>query len=96
MSRWAHRVVRVVYAKELSFSLSEDTKLVDFLEGETLFSESLGYWGTGMFEIPLSILRRAVRNAKKLDLSTETVQYLRDDIEWAKKNGHEGVTYDCF
>jgi len=96
MSTRAYRVVEIVYGEEPSFNVSHDHGLTDFLESETLFSDSLGSNDSGMFDIPVTVLRKAIRKAKELNLSAEMVERLRKDIESTKVNKDEAVTYCCF
>jgi hypothetical protein len=96
MSRRAYRVVEIVYGEESSFNVSDEQELTDFFESEVLFSDSLGSDGSGMFDIPVTVLRKAIRKAKELNLSAETVERLRKDIESTRANKDEAVTYCCF
>lgn len=97
MSRWAHRVVRITFA-EPSFNLDDDQKLVDFLEAESEagFYPYINDYGSGEVDVPLGVLRKAVRKAPELGLSQEIVNRLKEDIAFARANKDESVTYSCF
>lgn len=97
MSVRAHRVVRITYA-EPSFNVYQDRKLVDFIEAESEagFCSYLNDYGSGEVDVPLSVLRKAVKMVAKLNLTEETVKRLKEDIAAAKSNKDESVTYSCF
>ena len=94
MSVRAYRIIEIT-SEEASFNLWHDRKLMDFLDGEAQFSSYLSD-GVGLADVPVSILKRAVRMAAKLDLSIETLKRLKQDIESVKSSGDETVTYYCF
>ena len=97
MSVRAYRVSRIVY-EDPSFNVYHDQKLVDFIqsESEAGFYEYINDYGSGMVDVPVKVLRKAVRMSAKLDLDQETVERLKKDIAFAKSNKDESVTYGCF
>ncbi len=94
MSRRAYRIIKMTFA-DASFNLQDDRKLVNFLDAETMFSYDLSVAG-GMVDVPVKVLRKAVREASKLELGEDTVKRLKEDISFAKANKDESVTYSCF
>jgi glutamine synthetase len=68
---------------------------MDFLE-ENGFCDTLNE-GTGIAEIPVSVLEKALQKAKELEIEeTYIEQELKYDIEWAKKRGEDYIRYYCF
>lgn len=97
MSVRAYRVIEIKFA-EPSFNVYEDQKLVNFIEAESEagFYPYLNDYGSGEVDVPLKVLRKAVRMASKLELSEETVKHLKEDVASAKAKKDESVTYSCF
>ena len=95
MSLRAYRVIEVK-SETSSFNLWHDQKLVQFLDKEVWFSDNLNSHGTGLTEVPVRILERAVRMATKLNLGEETVRRLERDIAAVKSTGEKSVTYYCY
>ena len=97
MSVRAYRVVQVTFA-DPSFNVYQDQKLVNFIETESEagFYPYLNDYGSGEVDVPLKVLRKAIRMASKLDLSEETIKLLKEDITFARANKDESVTYSCF
>jgi len=89
MSVRAYRVNQIDFEDSESFNLWHDRKLMDFLDGEYDFSESLNGGGSGMVELPIEALKEAI----KLDLGEDTVKALQRDIEACQD---EYITYYCF
>jgi hypothetical protein len=94
MSRWARRVIEIKTA-DASFNFRDDEDLVDFLDSEVDMYSNL-HDSSGMIDVPLNILREAVRKSGELNLSEETIKRLKEDIKAAKLNNDESVTYCCF
>ena len=57
---------------------------------------SLNSYGTGIVDVPVELLEKAVNSPKKFDLDEDTVSQIRLDIESAKSSKEEVVTYYCF
>ena len=98
MSIWAHRVNQIEYAEEPSFNIFRDQALLDFLndqDEEGLLSERI-LSGSGMVDVPVKALRKAVRSSGKLGLSGHTISALRQDIAFAESKKQDSVHYDCF
>jgi hypothetical protein len=79
-----------------SFDIGHDEKLIDLLNEEMLFYMSLNSCGTGIVDIPVELLEKVVDAPKKYDLDEDTVSQIKSDIESAKSNKDEVVTYYCF
>ncbi len=94
MTRNAHRVIEIKMA-DVSFNLMYDNNLVDFLDAEMDFNSSV-HEGGGMVDVPVSVLRKAIRRSAKLGLTDETIGNLQRDIAAAKSTKDECVLYYCF
>jgi hypothetical protein len=94
MSVNAHRIIDLKLETS-SFDLWHDEKLTQFLEEEVRLSSNLNSYGTGLLEVPVETLERAVKMADELDLDEDTVGGLRLDIAAAKSTRNEIVTYYC-
>jgi hypothetical protein len=46
--------------------------------------------------VPIELLEKAINSPKKFDLDADTVSQIKLDIESAKSNKEEVVTYYCF
>jgi hypothetical protein len=79
----------------VSFNLFRDGSLADFLDNEIQLYGRI-HDGTGMIDIPVKILKKALRQAEKLNLNQETMKHLKLDIASAKASKDEVVTYYCF
>lgn len=91
---WARRVVEIQMA-DPSFKFEDESDLLDFLNNEIDVYDNL-HNGGGMIDVPLSILRKAVRMAGELHLSEKTIKCLKQDIRTARLNKDESVSYSCF
>ncbi len=91
MSVRAYRVKKIDYVTPNSFNLWHDDKLVDFLDSECDFFAGLTNEGTGLVEVPVEALQKAV---EKLELDDELRKALMKDIEACRDDGY--VTYYCF
>ncbi len=96
MSTSAYRVIKIEYADTPSFNLSDNIKLLQFFEERIDFYESLNSKGSGMFEIPVNILKKAIKMSKELDIDEDSVKVIKQDIGIAKSNKNESILYDCF
>jgi hypothetical protein len=96
MSVRAHRVVKVEYAPEASFNLYWDGKLVEFIEGHDGVWDRLNSDGCGQACIAVETLEEAISKNGELNLDEDTVKVLKEDIEAAKAEGEEYITYDFF
>ncbi|MBI4187655.1 MAG: hypothetical protein HY529_00430 [Chloroflexi bacterium] len=98
MSIWAHRVNRVEYAEEPSFSVLRDEALLDMLdefdEDGSLTENILS--GAGMVDVPVKALKKALKSAAKLGLGEQTIRCLKQDIAFAESKKQDTVLYDCF
>jgi hypothetical protein len=79
----------------VSFNLYRDRNLADFLDTEIQLYGGI-HDGTGMVDIPVKILKKALRKSAKLNLDEKTVNRLQSDIAAAKSSKDEVVTYYCF
>ena len=79
-----------------SFDVWHDKKLIRLLDKEMQFYMSLNSYGTGIVDVPLELLEKAVRSPNKFDLDEDTVSQIKLDIESAKSSKEEVVTYYCF
>ena len=98
MSIWAHRVNSIEYAEESSFDVFRDKALVDMLndlDEDGLLSERI-LSGSGMVDVPVKALRKALKSAAKLGLSEQTIRFLKQDVAFAESKKEDTVTYDCF
>lgn len=94
MGTWARRIIKVEMA-DASFKFQDEQALVAFINGEVDVYSRL-HDGGGEIDVPLSVLRKAVRKADELNLSGETLKHLKEDIAFAKINKDDSVTYSCF
>lgn len=94
MSVEAHRIIEFKYDSP-SFDLWHNEKFMQFL-GEEELSFNLDSYGTGLLEIEVDTLERAVRIANDLYLDVDTVESLQQDIAAAKSDKRAYVTYYCF
>ena len=91
MSVRAYRVKKIEHEESDSFNLWHDDKLVDFLDSECNFFAGLTNEGTGLVEVPVEALQKAV---EKLELDDELKEALKRDIEAHRDDGY--VTYYCY
>jgi hypothetical protein len=80
---------------KLTFSLSHDRKLVDFLDAE----EEIFGWihnDCGMIDLPIKTLTKAVSLHEQLAITERTLTRLQADIKKAKAHRDETVSYYCF
>ncbi len=79
----------------VSFNLFRDRNLADFLDAEILLYSGI-HDGTGMIDVPVKTLKKALRISEKLNLDEKTMKHLKSDIARAKSSKDEVVTYYCF
>ncbi len=94
MSRHAYRVIKLEFA-DASFNIYDEQSLVDFLDGE-LDGDGSFYDDGGYVDVPVSLLRKALRQSGQLNLSETTITHIKNDIKFAKLNHDETVLYNCF
>lgn len=95
MSVRAYRVVQAI-SEQSTFDLWNDQNLMDFLDSEILFSESLRSDGTGVVDVPIDVLEQAIRKADELKLDQDTIKQINLDVQFAKDTKDEYVSYYCF
>ena len=97
MSVSANRIIEIKVEESYnSFNLWHDTKLMDFLDSEADFFSRLSDDGTGISEVSVEVLEKAVSMSVELELDDDTVTNLKKDIAWAKENNEEFVQYYCY
>jgi hypothetical protein len=97
MSVIARRIIEIKIETEYnSFNLWHDSKLMDFLDTEADFFSRLSDDGTGISEVSVEVLEKAVSMSVELELDDDTVTNLKKDIAWAKEHDEEFVQYDCY
>ena len=97
MSVSANRIIEIKIETEYnSFNLWHDRKLMDFLDTEADFFSPPGFDGTGISEVPVEVLEKAISKAVELELDEDTVSNLKKDIAWAGEHNEVSVQYDCY
>jgi hypothetical protein len=92
----AHRVIEIKLAEYSSFSLWDNSKIMEFLENKTDFVYKLNSEGTGEAEIPVNVLKKLIKMSIKLNIDEETRNRLQEDIDFADSNNNDYVLYECF
>jgi hypothetical protein len=69
--------------------------LAGFLDNEIQLYSDI-HDGTGMIDIPVKTLKKALRQSEKLNLNEKTIARFQSDIASAKSAKDEVVTYYCF
>ena len=90
MSVRAYRVIEIRQEKADTFNLWHDEKLVEFLDTQYGFFETL-HEGTGLVELPVGALERAL---VEVSMEEELKEALKKDIEACREEGY--VQYYCF
>ena len=90
MSVRAYRVTKIEHEIDNTFNLWHDDKLMDFLDSEYGFYESLSDNGVGFVKLPIEALQEAL---KKVEMDKELKEAIQKDIE-ACRDGY--VTYYCY
>jgi hypothetical protein len=80
---------------KVSFNLFRDRNLSDFLDTEAGLYDGI-HDGSGLVNIPVKVLTKALRQSGKLKLNQKTVKRLQSDITSARSANNEVVTYYCF
>jgi hypothetical protein len=80
---------------KVSFNLYRDRNLADYLDAEIEVYGKI-YDGSGLVDIPVKVLKKAMRRSEKLRLDNKTIGRLQSDIAAAKSGKDEVVTYYCF
>ena len=97
MSVKANRIIEIKIETEYaSFNLWHDRKLMDFLDTEADFFSQLTTDGTGISEVSIEVLEKAVSKAVELELDEDTVANLKKDIAWANEHDETSIRYDCY
>jgi hypothetical protein len=97
MSVSANRIIEIKVEESYNtFNLWHDSKLMDFLDTEADFFSRLSDDGTGISEVSVEVLEKAVSMSVELELDDDTVTNLKKDIAWAKEHDEEFVQYDCY
>jgi len=97
MSVIARRIIEIKIETEYnSFNLWHDSKLMDFLDTEADFFSQLATDGTGISEVSIEVLEKAVSKAVELELDEDTVANLKKDIAWANEHDETSIRYDCY
>jgi hypothetical protein len=85
-----------LYKEGVSFDLWHNKKLMKLLDEEIQFYMSLNSYGTGIVDVPIELLEKALSSPRKFDLDEHTISQIKLDIESAKSSRDEVVTYYCF
>lgn len=98
MSVRAYRVISKEIEEEPSFNVWHDKELLDWLEEQkdTSIRMTAQGSGEGEIEININVLKKAIKNAKKLKLDEDIIEALKADIAFAKNKGDEYVLYECY
>ncbi len=94
MSINAYPVIDIKLGK-VSFNLFRDRNLADFLDAEIQLYGGI-HDGSGLIEVPVKVLKKALRKSAELDLNDDTVTCLQSDLAHAKATQEDVVTYYCF
>ena len=94
MSINAYPVIDLELGK-VSFNLYSDRDLADYLDAEVALYGKI-HDGSGLVDIPVKVLKKAMRRSEKLKLDNRTIDRLQSDIAAAKSGNDEVVTYYCF
>ena len=79
-----------------SFDVWHDKKFMEFLDEEIQFYMILNSFSTGIVDVPVDLLEKAVHWQENLDLDDDTIEQINLDVEYAKSNKDKVVTYYCF
>ena len=94
MSINAYPVIDLELGK-VSFNLYRDRDLADYLDAEVELYGKI-HDGSGLVDIPVKVLKKAMRRTEKLRLDNKTIDRLQSEIAAAKSGNDEVVTYYCF
>jgi hypothetical protein len=93
MSVRAYKVIKIDHYTPNTFNLWQDKELMDFLNKEANIFDQLNEDAVGIVEIDADILERALEEVK---LDERTYNALKSDIEEAKRDGEEFISYYCY
>jgi hypothetical protein len=97
MSVNARRIIEIKTEDSyISFNLWKDKLLLEFLDSEGGFMSNLTEDGTGIAEVSVEMLEKAVECASELKLKAYTKANLNKDITWAKEHHQEFIQYYCY
>jgi len=94
MSVRAYRIIEIKMEDTPSFNLWRDEDLRQFLEEEADLYCHLDADG-GMVDVPVKVLKIALKKAVELNLDEITINQLEKDIAAAKSAKDESVSYLC-
>ena len=86
----------ILESESATFDVGHDRKFVEFLNQEIQFYMSLNSYGTGIVDVPVELLEKAVGSAEEFALDEDTIEQIKIDITVAKSHKDEVVTYYCF
>ena len=92
MSAKAYRVEAIKCSGQ-SFDLSSDEDLVNFLNWEERLLGQLNESGSGLVEISVETLKKALT---EVNLRPETKKAVENDIDWAKRKNQDWIRYYFF
>lgn len=93
MSVRAYRINKIDYENDSSFNLWHDEKLMNFLDENYGCYDTL-IEGTGIMDLQVEALEKALENKTELNLDKWIVKMLKKDIKWAKEKGGY-IQYYC-
>ena len=79
-----------------TFDVGHDEKLIDFFNEKIQFYLSLNFYGTGIVDVPVELLKKAIELKKKLKLDKDTINRIQIDIDDARLHKDNVVSYNCF
>jgi hypothetical protein len=94
MTVWAHRIIEIKRAKNPSFNFRDNQKFIQFLDEDGEFFSNVNSNGSGMVEVPIKKVVKAIKESKKLGLDEETIKRLHKDISFAKNRKNKYILYD--
>jgi hypothetical protein len=95
MSVRAYRLIEIKTEDTPSFNLWHDHNLRNFIDEDGELYSHLASDGTGIAEVPVRRLKRAVKMSTELNIDEKTVNQLKKDIAAAKSNKDECIAYFC-
>jgi Rod binding domain-containing protein len=96
MSVRAYRIIEIEIEENPSFNLWHDHNLRNFLDEDGQLYSHLASNGTGMTDVPVKKLRKAIKMAAELNLDEKTINQLKKDIAAAKSSKDECIAYFCY
>ena len=95
MSVRAYRIIEIKTEDIPSFNLWHDHNLRNFLDEDSDLYSLLASDGTGIAEVPVKKLKKAVKMAAELNIDEKTMNQLKKDIKAAKSSKDEYISYLC-